>query len=409
MAMASMRRGGVRAAQNSMTTSTRRAFLATDAAPLKRTALHADHVALGGRMVPFCGWDMPVQYKESIIDTHTHTRTHAGLFDVSHMGQLKLHGRDRVEFMESLVVGDIKGLATDNARLSLFTNEQGGIKDDTVITNGADWLYVVVNAGCADKDLAHIQEHLARFKASGKEVDLEILSPDYSLVALQGPEAAAVVGEHIAGGPESLRGLAFMSGRDTRFDSLPVRITRCGYTGEDGFEISVPTSDAVTLWRTLLQHTGKVMPVGLAARDSLRLEAGLCLYGNDITEETTPIEAGLAWTIGKRRRAEGGFPGADVILKQIKEGVTRKRVGFVLGEGIARAHATVHDEKGELLGEATSGGYGPSLKKAVGMTYLPTALAKNGTPIQVQVRKKFYPATVAAMPFHPTNYYKPTQ
>jgi len=358
-------------------------------------------------MVPFCGWDMPVQYRESIIDSHIHTRAHAGLFDVSHMGQLRLHGQDRVEFLESLVVGDIKGLSTNQARLSLFTNEQGGIKDDTVITKGEKWLYVVVNAGCAEKDLAHISEHLASYKNRGKDVSLEVLSPHFSLVALQGPEAAAVLGEHIDGGSQSLRSLAFMSGIDTRFDSVPVRVTRCGYTGEDGFEISVPTNDAVKLWKTLLQHKDKVMPVGLAARDTLRLEAGLCLYGNDITEETSPVEAGLTWTIGKRRREEGGFLGSNTILKQIKEGASRKRVGFILSEGIARAHAPVHNDKGEQVGEVTSGGYGPSLKQAIGMAYVPTALAKNGTPIQVLVRKKLYPATVAPMPFHPSNYYKP--
>lgn len=366
-------------------------------------------------MVPFCGWDMPVQYTESIIDTHLHTRTKAGLFDVSHMGQLILRGKDRAEFLEGLVVGDLQGLPENHARLSLFTNEGGGIKDDTVISRYPDHLYVVINAGCTDKDLAHLGQHLQQAVSRGKDVQLEHLQHQ-ALIALQGPAAASVLAKYVPGGEALLKGVPFMTGRllSLRLPSVPTpipsRITRCGYTGEDGFEISVDNRDAPALWRSLLEESqGAVLPVGLAARDSLRLDAGLCLYGNDITEETSPVEAGLAWTIGKRRREQGGFLGSDKIIKQLKEGVARKRVGFILSEGVARAHAPVHLPSGERVGEATSGGYSPSLRKAVGMAYVPVAYAPLQTSLAVQVRNKMYPATVAKMPFVPSNFYKPGQ
>jgi len=379
---------------------------------LKKTVLHPMHVQLGAKMVPFCGWDMPVQYKESIIDSHLHTRTQAGLFDVSHMGQIILRGKDRLNFLEQLVVADLQGLPENHARLSLFTNEKGGIKDDTVISRHADHLYVVINAGCTDKDIAHLREHLSSSKNKGKDIQLEILE-DHSLVALQGPAAASVLEKHMetAG---MLKGMPFMTGRITklRLHQVPqpvtARITRCGYTGEDGFEISIASREAPALWRTLLEeHGNTVWPIGLAARDSLRLDAGLCLYGNDITEETNPIEAGLAWTIGKRRREEGGFLGSDIILRCLKQGVNRKRVGFMLEEGVARAHAPIHSSSGDLIGEVTSGGYSPSLRKAIGMGYVPNAHAAAGTSISIQVRKKMLPAHVHKLPFVPTNFYKP--
>eukprot|EP01087_Luapelamoeba_hula_P009351 TRINITY_DN2411_c0_g1_i1.p1 TRINITY_DN2411_c0_g1~~TRINITY_DN2411_c0_g1_i1.p1 ORF type:complete len:377 (+),score=64.23 TRINITY_DN2411_c0_g1_i1:270-1400(+) len=368
---------------------------------LRRTALYDLHQELGGKIVPFCGWELPIQYAAmGISESHNHTRTHASLFDVSHMGQLRLHGRDRVALIEKLVVSDIAALKQGQAQLTSYTNKHGGIKDDTIITNAGDHLFIVVNAGCADKDIEHLTTHVKEAQSNGQDVSLELID-DRSLIAIQGPTAGKVLNHFV---DIDLNNLPFMYGMDMNVENIPCRVTRCGYTGEDGFEISVPSEKATLLFRRLM-GVPDVQPAGLAARDSLRLDASLCLYGNDIDEATTPIEAGLNWTISKRRRAEGGFIGADVILKQLKEGVQRKRVGLVLNDGIARAHAPIFVGE-EKVGEVTSGGFSPSLKQAIAMGYVPPKYAKLGQVVEIQVRTRKFAATVSKMPFVPTRFYK---
>eukprot|EP01098_Paradermamoeba_levis_P005043 TRINITY_DN2141_c0_g1_i1.p1 TRINITY_DN2141_c0_g1~~TRINITY_DN2141_c0_g1_i1.p1 ORF type:complete len:402 (-),score=165.26 TRINITY_DN2141_c0_g1_i1:31-1236(-) len=373
--------------------------------PLKRTQLYPLHLKLQGQMVPFCGWEMPIQYPNGIIKPHVHTRESAGWFDVSHMLQLTLHGKDRVAFLESLTVVDLVNLAPNSSSLSVFTNEKGGIIDDTMITNAGNHIYVVVNAGCAEKDLAHISAKLKEWKGKGKDVALEIVSEKNSLVALQGPKAQEVVKTLLpSAAAENLPKMKFMSRQILPLLGVDCIVTRCGYTGEDGFEISVPHAKAVELSEKLLAHQAS-LPVGLGARDTLRLEAGLCLYGNDIDDSTTPIEAGLAWTISKRRRQEGGFPGAELILSQLKNGVQKKRVGVLVDEGIAREHTKIHNEKGEPIGELTSGTFSPILKKGIGMGYISTPFADTKTRVVLKGRRDFK-GEVVKLPFVKTSYHK---
>lgn len=368
---------------------------------LKKTPLYDFHKAQGGKMVEFAGWSMPVQYKDSHIVSHMHTREQCSIFDVSHMLQTKVHGKDRVKFMESLVVADISELQDNQGTLSLFTNDKGGIIDDLIVTKtDQGYLYVVSNAGCADKDSALMKAKLAECKAAGLDVDLEFL--EEALIAVQGPTMARVLQQGVK---DDLSKLTFMfSMLATVFGVPECRVTRCGYTGEDGVEISVPRSRVVELTEKLLANTSVKM-AGLGARDSLRLEAGLCLYGNDIDETTTPVEAALVWTIGKRRRQTKGFPGADIIVPQIKAKTARKRVGLVSTGPPVRPHTPILNPDGKVIGEVTSGCPSPCLKKNVAMGYVDSAFAKNGTAVQVEVRKKAVPATVSKMPFVPTNYY----
>ncbi|XP_038149980.1 aminomethyltransferase, mitochondrial [Cyprinodon tularosa] len=370
-------------------------------APLKKTPLFDFHRHHGGKMVDFAGWSMPVQYKDSHIASHTHTREHCSIFDVSHMLQTKIHGKDRVKFMESLVVADIAELKDNQGTLTLFTNEKGGIIDDLIVTKtDQGYLYVVSNAGCADKDSAHMKAKLAEYKAAGFDVDLEFI--DEALVALQGPTMAQVLQAGLKG---DLSKLTFMSSTLVTVFGIPdCRVTRCGYTGEDGVEISVPRSKVVELAEKLLSNS-EVKLAGLGARDSLRLEAGLCLYGNDIDETTTPVEASLVWTIGKRRRQTKDFPGADIIIPQIKAKTARRRVGLVSTGPPVRQHTPIVSPAGQVIGEVTSGCPSPCLRKNIAMGYVDAAFAKNGTAIQVEIRKKTVPATVTKMPFVPTNYY----
>jgi aminomethyltransferase len=364
-------------------------------APLLTTPLHALHVELGAKMVPFAGYDMPVQYPLGILKEHLHTRTAAGLFDVSHMGQVRLTGPDAAAALETLVPGDIQGLAPGRTRYSLFTNEQGGVLDDLMISNRGDHLFLVVNAACKEADIAHLREKLAG------RVEVEYLA-DRALLALQGPRAAEVLARFV---PEA-ETMKFMSIIEADFRGVPVLITRSGYTGEDGYEISIPTLLADTTARLLLAEDG-VEPIGLGARDSLRLEAGLCLYGHDIDTTTTPVEAGLNWVIGKRRRAEGGFPGAEVILGQLANGTTRRRVGIRPdGKAPAREHTQVTDPSGAPLGEITSGGFGPSANGPIAMGYVATEAAAPGTPVHLMVRGKPMPAKVVEMPFVAQRYYR---
>mmetsp|Transcript_2668 Transcript_2668/g.6350 ORF Transcript_2668/g.6350 Transcript_2668/m.6350 type:complete len:403 (+) Transcript_2668:2-1210(+) len=370
----------------------------------KKTVLFDTHVKHGGKMVPFCGWSMPLQYdSQGIMASVQHVRSKCGLFDVSHMGQLRFTGKDRVRFIESLVVGDVAGLDVDGARLSLITNENGGIKDDTIITRREDHLYVVVNAGCFDKDMAHFAEHLERFKKNGGDCTIEVLNNERALVAVQGPATQNMLQRHVK---EDLSKMAFMTGHWMKVAGHDCIVTRCGYTGEDGFEISMPAGKAAELTEIFLNEP-EVEPAGLGARDSLRLEAGLCLYGNDLNEDTSPVEGALMWTISKRRREEANFLGAETILRQIKEGVARKRVGLLVDGAPARDHADVFDMAGNKIGEVTSGAYSPMLKAPIAMAYVSTPNSKLKTEVQVSVRGKLQKATVTKMPFYPSNYYTP--
>jgi aminomethyltransferase len=366
-----------------------------DETPLKRTPLHDLHVARGARMVPFAGYEMPVQYTDGILAEHRWTRDKAGLFDVSHMGQAALRGEDRVAALEALIPGDVAALAPGRMRYTMLTNDSGGILDDIIVTNVGDYLFLVVNAACKEADLAHIRAALP----AGCE--LEELA-DRALLALQGPAAAGVIAAFAPGAEK----LDFMTAAPFVVDGCALAITRSGYTGEDGFEISIPSADALRIAEMLLGHDA-VAPIGLGARDSLRLEAGLCLYGHDIDTTTTPIEAGLAWTISKRRRAEGGFPGAARILKEIADGPARKRVGLAPeGKAPAREHAEVVDAAGNRVGTVTSGGFGPTVGAPVAMGYIDAAHAAVGTALDILVRDKPRPAKVAKMPFVPHRYYK---
>uniref|UniRef100_A0A2R9BVE6 Aminomethyltransferase n=1 Tax=Pan paniscus TaxID=9597 RepID=A0A2R9BVE6_PANPA len=341
---------------------------------LRRTPLYDFHLAHGGKMVAFAGWSLPVQYRDSHTDSHLHTRQHCSLFDVSHMLQ---------------------------GTLSLFTNEAGGILDDLIVTNTSEGhLYVVSNAGCWEKDLALMQDKVRELQNQGRDVGLEVL--DNALLALQGPTAAQVLQAGVA---DDLRKLPFMTSAVMEvFGVSGCRVTRCGYTGEDGVEISVPVAGAVHLATALLKNP-EVKLAGLAARDSLRLEAGLCLYGNDIDEHTTPVEGSLSWTLGKRRRAAMDFPGAKVIVPQLKGKVQRRRVGLMCEGAPMRAHSPILNMEGTKIGTVTSGCPSPSLKKNVAMGYVPCEYSRPGTMLLVEVRRKQQMAVVSKMPFVPTNYY----
>ncbi len=366
------------------------------AEPLKQTPLHALHLELGGKMVPFAGYEMPVSYQgRGIIAEHNHTRQKASLFDVSHMGQARLRGEGAKSVLESLVPADIQGMDAGQMRYTLLTNEAGGILDDLIVTMMENHLFLVVNAARKEADFAHIEAHL------GGRAELDVVR-DRALLAIQGPRAADILAAHAPGAA----GLAFMSAAGMEVAGVPCLVTRSGYTGEDGFEISPPAAQAEKLARLLLEDE-TLEAAGLGARDSLRLEAGLCLYGADIDETTTPIEAALAWTIQKRRRLEGGFPGADIIADQLANGVARKRVGIrPLGRAPARAHCEIRNKDGDAIGEITSGGFAPTVGASVAMGYVKTEFAKKETPVDLMIRGSAHPAEVAAMPFVPRHYAK---
>ncbi|GED22420.1 glycine cleavage system aminomethyltransferase GcvT [Halomonas halmophila] len=364
----------------------------------RKTPLHDLHVELGARMVPFAGYSMPVQFPLGVKKEHEHTRQACGLFDVSHMGQVVLRGPNPAEALETLVPSDLVGLAEGAQRYGLLTGEQGGILDDLMIVNGGEHLYLVVNAACKDQDIAHLKHGLA-------DHDIEVL--DRGLLALQGPQAVAVMQRHCPAACE----LVFMQHARCMIDDIEVWVSRSGYTGEDGFELSVPADATETLARRLLSEP-EVEAIGLGARDSLRLEAGLCLYGHDLDTSTTPVEAGLIWAIGKPRRRggerPGGFPGADIILHQVAEkDHRRKRVGL-LGEGRApvREGAELFDDQGQPIGVVCSGGFGPSVGRPVAMGYVAIGQAEPGQVVQAQVRGKRLPMTVTRMPFVTPGYHR---
>jgi aminomethyltransferase len=369
----------------------------TPAGPLKRTPLYDLHRELGARIVPFAGYEMPVQYPTGILAEHALTRTAAGLFDVSHMGQVRLTarpGHNAAKALEALVPADIAGLQPGQQRYSQFTNDSGGILDDLMVTSTGDHLLLVVNAACKDADLAHLQKHLA----AACEIE-----PMFSrgLLALQGPQAAKA----LARLAPQVAGLKFMTGAFVVIDGARCYVTRSGYTGCDGYEISTPADAAQPIARKLLAQA-EVKPIGLGARDSLRLEAGLCLYGHDIDTTTTPLEAGLLWSIGKERRQHGGFPGAAIMQKQIAEGAPRKRVGLLPdGKAIAREGAEIALD-GKVVGRVTSGGFAPTLGRAIAMGYLERPRSANGTKVELLVRGKPVPAEIVPMPFVKHTYYR---
>ncbi len=369
--------------------------LAAVAAPLKRTPLHALHLALGAKMVPFAGYEMPVQYPSGILKEHLHTRSRAGLFDVSHMGQLRIVGAGSASALEALVPGDLLALAPLRMRYTLLLNEEGGILDDLMATRLGDGFFLVVNAARKEADLAHLRDRLAG------AATVEPIG-DRALLALQGPAAATVLSRFLDG----IAQLGFMTATETRLDDRNCLVTRSGYTGEDGFEISLPAKDASAVAEMLLAQPD-VWPIGLGARDSLRLEAGLCLWGHDIDETTTPVEAGLAWTIGKRQRVEGGFPGAAIVLHQLAEGAPRARIGIRPdGRAPAREDTPILDTAGARIGHVTSGGFGPTVSGPIAMGYVDRPHAAHGTSLALLVRGVARPANVVPLPFVPTRYYR---
>jgi len=366
-----------------------------DDAPVEPLALPLDgwHRARGGRMVDFAGYWMPVQY-EGIIAEHTWTREHAGLFDVSHMGQLTVTGEGAVEALEALLPADIAALKPGRQRYSLLLDEQGGILDDLMVTNRGDDFYLVVNGAMKWDDIGHLREFLP------DEITLNHLD-EQALLALQGPEAAAVLAGLVPGAAE----LKFMHAAVLDWNGVALGVSRSGYTGEDGFEISVPGEAAEALAEALCADE-RVKPIGLGARDSLRLEAGLPLYGHDLSEETDPVSAGLAFAISKRRRAEGGFMGADAVLAALADGTPLVRVGLALeGRQAAREGAAVFAGEAEA-GRVTSGGFSPSLGHPIAMAYVDAAHSAAGTVLSIDVRGKRLAASVVPMPFVPHRYHR---
>ncbi len=368
---------------------------------LLQTPLHALHLELGARMVPFAGYDMPVHYPLGVLKEHLHTREQAGLFDVSHMGQIVVRGAGAAQALERLVPVDIIDLPVGMQRYAMFTDGQGGILDDLMVARMADdQLFLVVNAACKHQDLDHLQRHLAG------QCEVQALFDERALLALQGPAAAGVLARLA---PE-VAGMTFMQVRELTLLGTPCVVSRSGYTGEDGFEISVPVADAEALARRLLREP-EVEAIGLGARDSLRLEAGLCLYGHDMDSDSTPVQANLLWAISKARRSDGpragGFPGADTVFAQQREGVARKRVGL-LGQTRTpvREGAEIVDAAGQVIGTVTSGGFGPTLAAPLAMGYVDNEHTAIGTELHAMVRGKPVPLLVSKMPFVAQRYHR---
>ena len=367
----------------------------SSSAKLQTTALHALHVSLGAKMVAFAGYEMPVQYPTGIIKEHLHTRSGAGLFDVSHMGQAFLDGEDPARALEQLTPADIIGLKDGQMRYALLLNDEGGIKDDFMAARlpGERALYLVVNAGTKHSDFAFIA---ARMRGAAT------LRPQASrgLLALQGPQAESVLSRHA----RNIASLGFMKVTRTEVAGAPAVVSRSGYTGEDGFEISLEGPDTERVARALLAEP-EVLPIGLGARDSLRLEAGLCLYGHDIDETTSPIAAGLAWVIGKRRKLARDFPAAERLMHELLEGPKRKRVGLRLADKApAREGTEIVDAAGTIIGRVTSGGYGPSIGAPIAMGHVDAKFAADGMELGLLVRGVKRAATVAPLPFVPHRY-----
>ncbi len=370
-------------------------------ATLLQTPLNALHIELGARMVPFAGYSMPVQYPAGLMAEHLHTRTAAGLFDVSHMGQLRLVGPDAAAAFESLMPVDVIGLGVNKQRYGLLLNDEGGIIDDLMFVNRGDDIFVIVNGACKAGDIAHIQARI------GQRCQV-IPMPERALLALQGPQAVTALQRLLPG----VEKLVFMTGAAHQWNGASLYVTRSGYTGEDGFEISLPAEHAEALARALLAQP-EVQPIGLGARNSLRLEAGLCLYGNDIDTITTPVEAALNWAMQKVRRTggarAGGFPGAGKILAQLDgtQPPQRLRVGLIAKERVpVREHVELQNAAGERIGEVTSGLLGPSINQPIALGYVQSGYAALGTQVQALVRGKAVPMEVAPLPFVPNRYFR---
>ncbi|HJW53801.1 MAG TPA: glycine cleavage system aminomethyltransferase GcvT [Burkholderiaceae bacterium] len=366
---------------------------------LARTPLYNLHIELGARMVPFAGYEMPVQYPMGVLKEHNHTRAQAGLFDISHMGQIRLSGPDAAAALETLVPVDIIDLPVNMQRYALFINKWGCILDDLMVSNGGDHLFLVVNAACKQQDLAYLREQLS------DRCTIEELA-DRALLALQGPAAGAVMARLA---PETAQMIFMQTGKVTLV-GVECFISRSGYTGEDGFEISVPAAQAEALARLLLAQP-EVAPIGLGARDSLRLEAGLCLYGHDMDSCTSPVEANLVWALSKVRRGDGarprGYPGADTIVRQLDEGIAIKRVGLRPKDRMpVREGAELVDAEGRMVGKVSSGGFGPTVGGPVAMGYVQTTSAEIGTVVHAIVRGKPVPVEVVKLPFVPHRYYR---
>lgn len=374
----------------------------SDSTPLLKTPLHGLHLELGARMVPFAGYDMPVQYPAGLMAEHVHTRTAAGLFDVSHMGQLTFSGADAAAALETIMPVDVIGLGVNKQRYGLLTNETGGIIDDLMFTNRGTDIFMVVNGACKVGDIAHIREHI------GNRCTITEM-PEHALLALQGPQAVTAL-QRLA---PSVEKLVFMTGGFFQLEGADCFITRSGYTGEDGYEISIPASHAEAVARALLAQP-EVKPIGLGARNSLRLEAGLCLYGNDIDTRTNPIEAAIGWALQKVRRPggerAGGYIGANAVAEAIaKAGQpgTRKRVGLLALDRVpVREHTPIHAPGGAQIGEVTSGLLGPTINQPIAMAWVPSEYAAIGTEVHALVRGKPVRMQVSTMPFVPTRYYR---
>ncbi|MEW5704515.1 MAG: glycine cleavage system aminomethyltransferase GcvT [Pseudomonadota bacterium] len=365
----------------------------TAGSPL-RTPLHAFHLRHGGKMVAFAGYELPVQYAGGILAEHRHTRNAASLFDASHLGQVFVHGENQAEALERLVPGDLLALPEGRMRYTLFTNAGAGILDDLMVINTGNPWSLVINAGPKAADLRHLRAHLGEDKVEYLE--------DRALLALQGPAASAVLSRFARG----CEGMPYLSARTFSIAGTEAFVTRSGYTGEDGYEIAVPGAAADALAEKLLEQP-EVAPAGLGARDSLRLEAGLCLYGHDLDATTTVVEAGLAWTVSKRRRAEGGYPGAETVRRELAEGPRRKRVGLrPAGRSPVREGAAIVSGAGEKIGQVTSGGFGPTVEGPVAMGYVEASFATPGTAVGLELRGRTVEAAVTRLPFVPTRYHK---
>ncbi len=364
------------------------------------TPLNALHRRLGAKMVPFAGYEMPVSYPAGILAEHRHTREHAALFDVSHMGQIEVRGDETAALLESELPVDLLGLAAGRQKYALLLNDAGGVRDDLMAINRGDHFLLVVNAACKHADLEYLEQRLGdRLRFT--------LRDDLALVALQGPESASVL-ESLGASPEVLAAMKFLHVADLRLDGMNCVVSRSGYTGEDGFEISVPANTVLQLAESLLDHPA-VEPAGLGARDSLRLEAGLCLYGQDLDTGTSPVEAGLTWAISPARRAggerPGGFPGAERILAEVSNGADRRLVGLLpQGRAPMRAGTPLADNQGNPLGAITSGGFGPSIDRPLSMGYVAASHAVPGTELSGEVRGRALPVRVVDMPFVPRRY-----
>lgn len=364
---------------------------------LKRTPLYPLHIEQSAQIVPFAGYEMPVQYSKGVKQEHLHTRKHAGLFDISHMGQVKLSGDNAAQFLESLVPSRVQDLSINAQRYTVFTNAHGGIIDDLMITNAGDYLFVVINAACKENDITYMQSLLP------DSCKLEELT-DFALLALQGPEASLVMQRFCPAATE----LTFMTGGQFTLNGVSCLINRCGYSGEDGFEISIPADHAVNIAQCFLTED-EVEPIGLGARDSLRLEAGYCLYGHDLDENTSPVEANLNWVISKSRLKDESqnYPGIEIIRQQLQQGTDRSRVGLLSdGKAPIREGASILNEREESIGSITSGGFSPSVEKPIAIGYTNKQYASVGTQLIVKVRDRIQQVKVVALPFVEHRYYK---